>query len=143
MQFHVAYGPCDIVLFYVLQSFSCTAFEYSIPGISLSPCLVFSVCLSVCLSVSVSVSLCLFLSVCLSVCLSVSLPPSLYFSLFLHSFVETILLDTHTQWNISQRNTSGSLIVRHIVQELCESRGGRPGLSVPKSLLVSVDVKIY
>ena len=31
----------------------------------------------------------------------------------------------------------------HIVQELCESRGGRPGLSVLTSLLVSVDVKIY
>ena len=30
-----------------------------------------------------------------------------------------------------------------IVQELCESRGGRPGLSVPTSLLVSVDVKLY
>ena len=27
------------------------------------------------------------------------------------------------------------------VQELCENRGGRPGLSVPTSLLVSVDVK--
>ena len=27
-----------------------------------------------------------------------------------------------------------------IVQELCESRGGRPGLSVLTSLLVSVDV---
>ena len=27
------------------------------------------------------------------------------------------------------------------VQELCESRGGRPGLSVLTSLLVSVDVK--
>ena len=26
-----------------------------------------------------------------------------------------------------------------IVQELCESRGGRPGLSVLTSLLVSVD----
>ena len=38
-----------------------------------------------------------------------------------------------------------SLIVRgnHIVRELCESRGGRPGLSVLTSLLVSVDVKIY
>ena len=32
---------------------------------------------------------------------------------------------------------------QHIVQELCESRGGRPGLSVLTSLLVSVDVKIY
>ena len=30
-----------------------------------------------------------------------------------------------------------------IVQELCESRGGRPGLSVLTGLLVSVDVKIY
>ena len=32
---------------------------------------------------------------------------------------------------------------RLIVQELCESRGGRPGLSVLTSLLVSVDVKNY
>ena len=31
----------------------------------------------------------------------------------------------------------------HIVQELCESRGGRPGLSVRTSFLASVDVKIY
>ena len=30
-----------------------------------------------------------------------------------------------------------------IVQELCESRGGRPGLSVLTSLQVSVDVKLY
>ena len=30
-----------------------------------------------------------------------------------------------------------------IVQELCESPGGRPGLSLLTSLLVSVDVKIY
>ena len=30
-----------------------------------------------------------------------------------------------------------------IVQELCESRGGRPGLSVLTSLPVSVDVKLY
>ena len=29
------------------------------------------------------------------------------------------------------------------VQELCESRGGRPGLSVLTSLTVSVDVKQY
>ena len=32
---------------------------------------------------------------------------------------------------------------RGIVQELCESRGGRPGLSVLTSLLASVDVKNY
>ena len=30
-----------------------------------------------------------------------------------------------------------------IVPELCESRGGRPGLSVLTSLMVSVDVKLY
>ena len=36
-----------------------------------------------------------------------------------------------------------SLIQNHIiVQELCESRGSRPGLSVLTSLLVSVDVKL-
>ena len=37
----------------------------------------------------------------------------------------------------------GLFITSLIVQELCESRGGRPGLSVLTSLLVSVDVKIY
>jgi len=35
------------------------------------------------------------------------------------------------------------LKMTHIVQELCESPGGRPGLSVLTSLLVSVDVKNY
>ena len=30
-----------------------------------------------------------------------------------------------------------------IVQELCGSRGGRPGLSVLTSLLASMDVKLY
>ena len=35
------------------------------------------------------------------------------------------------------------IIIITIVQELCESRDGRPGLSVLTSLLVSVDVKIY
>ena len=35
------------------------------------------------------------------------------------------------------------LVFRFIVQELCESRGGRPELSVLTSLLASVDVKIY
>ena len=32
---------------------------------------------------------------------------------------------------------------RGIVQELCESRGSHPGLSVLMSLMVSVDVKQY
>ena len=36
-----------------------------------------------------------------------------------------------------------TIAVTAIVQELCESRGGRPGLSVLTSLLVSVDVKNY
>ena len=39
--------------------------------------------------------------------------------------------------------TDASSANTHIVQELCESRGGRPGLSVLTSLLVSVDVKLY
>ena len=34
-------------------------------------------------------------------------------------------------------------MTRLVLSELCESRGGRPGLSVPTSLLVSVDVKNY
>ena len=47
---------------------------------------------------------------------------------------------------LSHHGRSGGVIVlvrRSIVQELCESRGGRPELSVLKSLLVFVDVKIY
>ena len=35
------------------------------------------------------------------------------------------------------------IVTAIIVQELCESRGGHPGLSVLASLLVSVDVKLY
>ena len=35
----------------------------------------------------------------------------------------------------------GKLKKHHRVQELCESRGGRPGLPVLMSLSVSVDVK--
>ena len=30
-----------------------------------------------------------------------------------------------------------------LVQELCESRGGHPGLSILTSLLVSMDLKLY
>ena len=37
----------------------------------------------------------------------------------------------------------GSSQPSHIVKEQCESRGGRPGLSVLTILLASVDVKIY
>ena len=35
------------------------------------------------------------------------------------------------------------LYILLIVQELCESRGGCPGLSVLMNLLVSVDIKLY
>ena len=38
------------------------------------------------------------------------------------------------------KNVEEAVIVNR-VQELCESRGGRPGLSVLMSLTVSVDVK--
>ena len=38
------------------------------------------------------------------------------------------------------RSMAGSV---YRAQELCESRGGRPGLSVLTSLMVSVDVKLY
>ena len=43
--------------------------------------------------------------------------------------------------NIKQKLKSFQIVI--IVQELCASRGGRPGLSVLTSLLVSVDVKLY
>ena len=45
-----------------------------------------------------------------------------------------------TMTGISRRKISEHQLT---VQELCESRGGRPGLSVLTSLLVSVDVKNY
>ena len=58
---------------------------------------------------------------------------------------------THTQFaihrtifvteNVYRRKQVGQQ--EDIVQELCESRGGRPGLSVLTSLPVSVDVKLY
>ena len=44
---------------------------------------------------------------------------------------------------VSMSSHVGSDVGLNIVQQLCESRGGRPELSVLKSLLVSVDVKNY
>ena len=41
------------------------------------------------------------------------------------------------------KNLLQCCVQRVIVQELCESGGGRPELSVLTSLLVSVDVKNY
>ena len=45
-----------------------------------------------------------------------------------------------TEYKTEEQPCSVSSI---IVQELCESRGGRPGLFVLTSLLASVDVKVY
>ena len=41
----------------------------------------------------------------------------------------------------SSRYSGGAGALANRVQELCESRGGRPGLPVLISLMVSVDVK--
>ena len=49
-------------------------------------------------------------------------------------------VDSEQHCKILKGNGSTSRIR---VQELCESRGGRPGLSVLTNLLVSVDVKNY
>ena len=57
---------------------------------------------------------------------------------------ETVgLLGTGAQDGHLHFYTAPELCPYNIVQELCESRGGRPGLSVLTSLLVSVDVKSY
>ena len=85
------------------------------------------------LSASLSVSLSLYLSVCPpsrlsacpSICLSEEVPK--YTQAYACSVIIGFML----------------AINKVIVQELCESRGGHPGLSVLTSLPVSVDVKIY
>ena len=46
-------------------------------------------------------------------------------------------------WGFEQYIKQYIYICMVIVQELCESRGGRTELSVLTSLLASVDVKIY
>ena len=43
----------------------------------------------------------------------------------------------------STKTVINTMVTEVEVQELCESRGGRPELSVLTSLLASVDVKIY
>ena len=56
-----------------------------------------------------------------------------------------ILNNTIDKLTISDKafNSATNSAVNSIVQELYESRSGRPGLSVLTSLLVSVDVKLY
>ena len=49
-----------------------------------------------------------------------------------------ILLELHVIYKVCYQ-----YLLHFIVQELYESQGGRPGLSVLMSLLVSVDVKLY
>ena len=63
---------------------------------------------------------------------------------------QDVHLDSHTAGLVLLYTYRKAGIYRHaqtrnhiIVQELCESRGGRPELSVLTSLLVSVDVKNY
>ena len=58
---------------------------------------------------------------------------------WLHHWLHHCHTDTYgTYFSYKQ-----SLLDILIVQELCDSRGGRPGLSVLTSLLGSVDLKIY
>ena len=65
---------------------------------------------------------------------------------FQQSFVFVVLLKdqlfclAHDSWSVIGAACCHMAL---IVQQLCESRGGRPGLSVLTSLLVSVDVKLY
>ena len=62
-------------------------------------------------------------------------------SLRVQSLSETGKMTTKSCWPMHKAATCWFCLC--IVQELCESRGGRPGLSVLTSLLVSVDVKNY
>ena len=55
----------------------------------------------------------------------------------------SVLASVDVKQNINGYNFLLIKPLRLIVQELCESRGGRPELSVLTSLLVSVDVKNY
>ena len=62
---------------------------------------------------------------------------------FSRYLVPATIFFTGTGETFTGKKSGGSEYVNAIVQELCESRGGRPGLSVLTSLLVSVDLKLY
>ena len=67
-------------------------------------------------------------------------------SLLNQNFSQTVYLSTtlHNTFSTSLSSGNKTAARRNLgtrVQELCESRGGRPGLSVLMSLTVSVDVK--
>ena len=57
-----------------------------------------------------------------------------------HVSVHTVIVTTVTP-ELLFSLTRGGTVRQLSVQELCESRGGRPGLSDLTSLMVSVDVK--
>ena len=65
----------------------------------------------------------------------------------IESFLGGLHLNMFTEWTTRVLAAPHILYLwtaqRVIVQELCESRGGRPELSVLTSLLVSMDVKNY
>ena len=77
---------------------------------------------------------------CLSTTMYTSVPaPSREMSKYM-----TILSDLHRHFHfVFSYIFACFLLISFIVQELCESRGGHPGLSILTSFLVSVDVKIY
>ena len=56
------------------------------------------------------------------------------------SFISQSHRDNQSESTTKFYNSSKTDVIVH---ELCESRGGRPGLSVLTSLLVSVDVENY
>ena len=61
----------------------------------------------------------------------------------MHSTLRKVYMGSFQPTAHAEKYVRSALCKVLIVQELCESRGGRPGLSVLTSLLVSVDVKIY
>ena len=127
----------------------------------------YPVCVCVCVCVCARVRACVCVFVCVCVCARVVsvivkrpvLPPSVvdrrsrnplyYYYPKLEALVYDILpsLEEGAGKRCSECvfiHASNLLVLPLlIVQELCESRGGSPGLSVLTSLLVSVDVKLY
>ena len=62
-------------------------------------------------------------------------------NMHIFGIVPFIKLQNDTWTTVKRRKMLKNEMI--IVQELCEGRGGCPGLSVLTSLLVSVDVKLY
>ena len=62
---------------------------------------------------------------------------------FMTTLVHLATLQRTASYATETESVSRGRVESIIVQELCESRGGRPGLSVLTNLMVSVDVKQY